>query len=74
LNAVKFIAETLSFQYMLKLLKGLYFWYKANQNQTYILIEIFILNTMKHIENKMFSLLLITCQLEFFAKPVLAIL
>jgi len=37
LNAVKFIAEMLSFQYTLKLWKGLYFWHKAIQNQTYIL-------------------------------------
>jgi len=32
------------------------------------------LNTIKHTENKMFSLLLITCQLECFTKPLLAIL
>lgn len=74
LNAVKFTAETLSFPYTLKLLKGLYFWHKATENQNYILIYIFTLNTIKQIENKTFSLLLITCQLECFTKLVLAIL
>lgn len=49
LNVVKFIAETLSFQYTMKLLKGLYFWHIAIRNQTYILIKTFILNTNKHI-------------------------